>query len=148
MSRLGADMLEKLNEIGDQGGPLLVMAIHPPLIHSKDQKEELLMILSSLAGVIDEQEADAYDKTLFDAEGNLFGMVWYDAGEKGASPAPAPPKRSEATKIREPWSPADQDYVAEHYGDLTIKVDDIARHVGRTKPAVICWANSHGLKRR
>ena len=144
-------LLSKLREAHDPAHPFMVIAISPPLVYSKDPVEEILSILSGIAGVIEEREnQDAYDTVMFDADGHSFGMVWYDAGDKGASlaPAPAPLKRSEATKTSEPWSPADQDYVAEHYGDLTVKVDEIARHVGRTKNAVIGWANAHGLKRR
>lgn len=76
-------MLDKLSEVDCQGGPLLILAIHPPLVYSKDPKEEILQILSGLAEHIEEQPADktAYDSILYDAEGTLFGMIWYDAGE-------------------------------------------------------------------
>ena len=79
-----AALLAKLREAHDPAHPFMVIAISPPLVYSKDPVEEILSILSGIAGVVEERDEageKAYDTVMFDADGHSFGMIWYD-GEK------------------------------------------------------------------
>ena len=77
------ELLKKLQEFHDPDHPLMVIAISPPLIYSKDPNEECLQILSGVAEAIEERaEQEHYDTVMIAADGHEFGMLYYDGERK------------------------------------------------------------------
>ena len=109
--RPDADLLAKLREAHDPAHPFMVIAISPPLVYSKEPVEEILSILSGIAGAIDEREGqDAYDTVMMDADGHSFGMIWYD-GEKDDD------AQADASKAETPDAPQAEEGEAVGNGD-------------------------------